>query len=133
MAARHGRGSLGLWSGCESFSRNFADLEFRLAGVRSADNAHEYAAIEPVQRARLATADDRASATEVEMHIQQPVTSGAVEAAVKISGIGRRGNHHSGDRNTQLLDEIFNEAHLNQHAAALLARTQLHAGQGCIP
>src|SRR3974390_1219 len=98
--------------------------------VGSADNAHQFAVIKPVEKAVGTVVDDDVARTVVEMSIHAPVTVGAINVALQIMGI------RSGSDQSPLLvsAEFFNQrqedGHGNEHAAAACAVADSDLGQG---
>src|SRR5690349_5072707 len=62
----------------------------RIGAIGSADDSHQFALVQPVEKAARAVIDDDVPRPFVEMGVHGAVALGAFEAAIERFGIGRR-------------------------------------------
>lgn len=99
--------------------------------VRRTHDAHELAVIEPIETARVAAIDNDAAATKIKMSIHRPMALRTIDLSPQFV---RRGSLWSRDRiallRSQLLDQVEERAHRDEHAAALPAGLEPDAREG---
>ena len=102
--------------------------------VRSANDAHQFAMIEPVEATGVASVDDDAAPTEIKVRVHGPMAFWTTDFPPQLGGICSFGSRDSFALfGFQLFDQVDKCLHGDEHASAFSARLEPNPGQCCVP